>query len=453
MRLSPINQKFSSAKARWVLAAGIFLVGLLVYIIPSVRNGMLGLPPAPGDQPAYDMIGLQLSQGKGFSRDWDDQEYKAPYVEHNGTGMYTNLLARSGASPATNRPPLLPIVIAASHSVFGRRFEPIRIFTAACMALACAGAFLLLSRTFGVFPGLLCAAWFLLDPRTRFYAVAILTEAQTCLAVVLVLYALVRTVETSDWWAAVGLGVASGLAYLSRSMFFLWLPVICIAVYFLARPREAPWLSREALRKPLFLITGFMVVASPWMVRNCLVLDRFEPLGTMGGINLPTAYSDTSLQRRGQWFSLKTSGLYDHLDLEGRPLLEQEKMMADEGKSIALHWIRENPLTVAFLAAHKARSLWIPSGPMQGSLLVLAIAGFAVYFCMRRREALCILVLLGACTLAVAGTWTVGGRFIVPVLPLLAMLAGLGTWCVLVLLAERRLPRVLTPDEGGASAA
>ena len=47
---------------------------------------------------------------------------------------------------------------------------------------------------------------------------------------------------------------------------------------------------------------------TPWWVRNCIVLERFMPLGTQGGIGLPLAEVELHLQagelaEAGRWLA------------------------------------------------------------------------------------------------------------------------------------------------------
>lgn len=81
------------------------------------------------------------------------------------------------------RPPLFPLLMAASYKVFGRGFTPVLVMNYLFMAMACALAFLL-SQTFSPLPGMLCAARFIGDPGIRHYSNTLLTESLACVLVI-----------------------------------------------------------------------------------------------------------------------------------------------------------------------------------------------------------------------------------------------------------------------------
>ena len=114
--------------------------------------GKLNVPPEIGDAHDYDAIGFQLSKGQGFSVDWNDREFKGPYLLHNMNGKYDFLMERHWQGGTAYRPPLLPGLIALSHLVFGREFWPIRLFNIALLSITCAIVFVLISQRFGILP-------------------------------------------------------------------------------------------------------------------------------------------------------------------------------------------------------------------------------------------------------------------------------------------------------------
>jgi len=443
--LSEANRRVSSPKRLRLLAVCVFGAALLSYVLPPAMRGDLTALPQLGDGPDYDAIALQLSKGRGFSYDLDDPDYRAPYLRGNESGRYDELLQRHGAGMTTYRPPLLPFVMASSFRVFGRAFWPIRVLNGLCMALAAALTFVMLSRRFGGVPGVLSSVWFLgLDPRFRDYAGLVLTEAQAVLAATLICWWILRTVETSGNKAAIALGAMMGIAFLARSIFFLWTPFIVIAIYALARPRAASWLSRSAIYLPALVLLSLAAVSAPWMIRNCIVLRSIEPLGTMGSTNLPEAFGDEAFARRGIWSGVAKKNVFESLHLENESPLEQEKIMANYSRQAAVQWVSQHPSKALLLTGYKIQSLWKPNRPSEALLLASGSLGWICLLVWRPRAAMALLAVLAACTSAVAITWDVGeGRFLMPVLPALSLLSGLGVWCILLLL-EIAVARVTT---------
>jgi 4-amino-4-deoxy-L-arabinose transferase-like glycosyltransferase len=452
MNLTEVNRRISTRKPIWTAALLLFLAFLSFHVLPESLRQRLVSPPNRGDSPDYDAIALQLSKKASFSYDWDDQDYRAPYAESNGSGKYDYLLARSGGGVTAYRPPLLPILMATSYRVFGRQFWPIRLFLGVCLALTCALSFVVVSRRFGIFPGLLGALWFFVDPRFGQFARSILTEALAALGVTVMFLLLLQLQETRSWKTALWLGAATGVAFLARSAFFLWTPILGVAVYVLGKPRTAKWFSTSSLRLPVFFLASFVAVSAPWMLRNCYVLKGFQPLGTMGSISLSEAYSDTSFKRKGLWYSSARAGLFDQLELEGKSLIEQEGLKAAHSRQMAIDWIFRNPWKVPLLAFYKVHHLWEPKGVGEALLLALGGLGFLAFLSIRPRDALCVLAFLVACTFAVSITWSVRGRFLVPLLPLLAALAGLGAWCLVVAWVELPIERLRLRADSVSSA-
>src|SRR5262249_19457037 len=428
-------------------AVFVFLLSLLAYALPTALHGNLNAPPEIGDAHDYDAIGLQLSKGNGFSFNWDDPDYRAPYLRNNQGGEYDSLLNRHGEGPTSYRPPVFPALIARTCSLFRREFWPIRVLNSVLMAFACAIAFAMLSSRFGVIPGVLCAGWLVNDVQLQMYSREIMTEAPAAFVTALICWLLLCTVETRTWKASLGLGAMTGVAFLTRSVFVLWMPVIVSAAYFLSLRPNIPWFSISAFSLPALVLASFIAVSAPWMVRNCIVLGGVEPLGSMGPANLSAAYSNTAYERRGVWFSLTATGFFDGFRTEEfnkKSLIERDITRANYSRQRAYQWIAENPAKVPLLMYFKVKSLWGIQSPADAVLLFFALLGSLSYLLARPREALALLTLLAACTMAVAVTWDVGGgRFLVPVRPILAMLSALGLWALIICATEVAMERIV----------
>jgi hypothetical protein len=103
--LTDLNRRLSTRGVEPWLAAAVFTVSLMAFLIPSARRGALSAPPPRGDGTSYDAIAQQLAKGRGFSVDWDDPAYRKPYEQANHTGAYDSLFERHEASPTAYRPP------------------------------------------------------------------------------------------------------------------------------------------------------------------------------------------------------------------------------------------------------------------------------------------------------------------------------------------------------------
>jgi 4-amino-4-deoxy-L-arabinose transferase-like glycosyltransferase len=445
--LTDLNRRLSTRGVEAWLAAAVFMVSLMAFLIPSARQGSLSAPPEVGDAHDYDAIAQQLVKGRGFSVDWDDPAYRKPYEQANHTGTYDSLLERHGASPTAYRSPLLPVLMAGSYAILGRSFAPVRVMNATFMALACTLAFSLTFRYLGALPAALQSTLFLYDSRPHAYATMMLTESLSSLLVVAVCWCLLRLSETRARKWAVLLGVSYGAAILTRTILALWLPVILVLTYALARPADSDWIGGRAMRLTGLMLAAISVLLLPWGIRNSLLLGRFSPLGTQGAINLAAGYSDEAVANRGNWFSQSKAGLFDDVLSPSQSPLQRELAMAEDSSRRASQWLRSNAHKVPRLAYYKGRSLWRPRGSLQMGLLVGCTLGFMLLAQIEFRAALVFLSILAVNTAAVAATWTVGDRFTVPVLPLMTVLSAAGLWGLIVAATELPLQR-LEPQRG-----
>ncbi|HEX6987064.1 MAG TPA: glycosyltransferase family 39 protein, partial [Planctomycetaceae bacterium] len=394
----------------------------------EARIGLTSLP-GPGDEVDYDQLAVELAAGNGLRVDYDNPVWRGPYERANADGKYDPYLERRGAAPTTYRPPLFPAVMAGLYSVFGRSFAAVRVFN--CLAMAAAGAVAawLVARRLGPLPGLLCGFLFaVLEHRARYYAGPVLTESLASLFTVLLAAALIRLAETGRLGAALTAGLLTGLGALNRSLVALWLPVLIPLAAWLVPGR------RVAAAVAFTLAAGALLV--PWGVRNSLLLGRFAPLGTHGQQNLAAAFSDGAFARRGIWYNLDDEGFFPPEIDDSQPGLDRELARAEYSQRAAFEWIRENPLKVPLLVAMRVRAEWRPWMFWDGLVLGLAALGLVLWPVAADRRVF--VGLLAANTLAVAATWSVAGRFLVPMLPILHAAAACGLWAAILAATERR---------------
>lgn len=443
-RFRTFTKRLSSPTATRVGTLGVFLAAFLLFIVPAARTADLNAAPEPGDGPDYDNMAMQLSKGNGFSFDWEDPDFRAPYEAANTDGRYDYLLDRQGAWTTALKSPLFPFLMGTVYKVFGRQFGLIRVINSSFLALAVAIAFLIVARRLGAGPAILCGTLLVFDYGFPVYATLILTEAVACLCVMIMFWSLLRAGETRlEKWACI-LGIVTGIAFLARSPFVIWVPVLVIPLLVFARPPGIK-IGFHSLGPPALFMATFLLVAGPWMIRNCVVLRGFEPLGTASA-DLPTGFSDEAMQNKGVWVNLfrtraaaakpGETRYYDRQPTEGATLTEQELIRSRRGKAEAAEWVFDNPGKLPLLTLLKIWSEWRPHGKRQTLLLVFAALGLAFLFWRARREAVTYLCILVAGTLSIGVTWSVGGRFLVPVLPVVIALSSIGMWSLVVLVSE-----------------
>lgn len=405
--------------ARWIGVAffALALAALLFHF--STKYGLNVPPSATGDEPSYDSIGWELSHGRGYRIDYTNPDFLAPYVATARAADPPLPVPEGRTGPTAMRPPLFPLVIAGTDLLFGRQFQAIRVVNCMAMAATCGLIAHFACRYAGLIPAVVMAGGFLvLDVRTRLYARAILTEALACLLAAGMTAALLRYRRTGSWRSLAVAGLCLGLAILDRPMLIVWLPVVAVLVPICRSSVHVPRLFRRGPRlcEPCVVAGVFVCAASvvvvPWMVWNCVRLDGFKPLGTQGMIELPAGFSDAAWENAGVWKLQPADDCLAAVEAQGLSGLSWEVALADCRRELAVDWIRRNPGRSVLLGLLKiGQELW-PRSVWQGVLLALAVIGIVTV--TDRRVVFLLVGIIAAQLLAIAMTWSVEGRFMVP---------------------------------------
>lgn len=220
-----------------------------------------------------------------------------------------------------------------------------------------------------------------------------------------------------------------GLALLDRTAFTLWLPTLILTIGFVAYRSNAGrnW-QRAFLHMLIFGLTVSAVFA-PWGGRNINVTGRFLPLGIQGKQQLSAAFSDYTWNARGLWVNLKETEFYDAFEIpENLNPLERTLAEAEFSSERAKEWILSNPLKAIALVPMKIYQEFRPRSIPESILLVLSLIGGCAMW--RRPEGKLLLAVVLANALAIGATWSVEGRFLVPMLFVQHVLAAFGGWWI-----------------------
>ena len=396
--------------------AAIFLASFGVYVSRASTSGALREPPETGDGHDYDAIAYNVWQGRGFGYEWSDPEWRRPY---EGIPRYRLLLTRqSDFYPTTYRPPAMPYLLSAVYAIAGRSFTAWRVVNCAITAGAVTTA-AIISAQFAGMPAAVVTAAILLQSRelTR-YSGMFMTEPLATLMLALVAWAWVQNAR--DGWTvkrAILSGVAMGGLLAARTIFILTTPVLLILP-----GKDLSFGSQFAWKTKALCLVVAIAVISPWWIRNIVVLDAFMPLGTQGGINLPMGFGPRALRSQGIWASNPGDGWPEITALK-LDIVTSEVMLARHRQRLTLNWMMENPgLVLHLMRLHVEQELKPGRDFYSKWLLPAAAVGAAVLWKFPGAWVLALLVC--ANILSVAMTYSAGGRFMVPVQPLLAALIG-----------------------------
>jgi 4-amino-4-deoxy-L-arabinose transferase-like glycosyltransferase len=403
-----------SPRLHRLVYALVFAVAFATFVTRLVNSGGLHEPPETGDGHDYDAIAYNVWQGRGFGYDWSDPDWRKPY---EGIPRYRLLLSRhSDFYPTTYRPPAMPLVLSAVYAVSGRNFEAWRILNCAIMAGAITTAAVISAEVAGIPAAILTLLIALQSRDLSRFATLFMTEPLAALMLALVSWTWIASAR--DGWdvrRAIGSGAAFGGLLASRTIFILMTPVLLVLP-----GRDRSRRSRVAWQMKALCLAAALVVIGPWWIRNVRVLHAFMPLGTQGGVNLPMGFGPRALAHNGEWASNPGDGAPEiaalHLDA-----VTSEVMLARYRQHLALDWMRHHPGDVLrLMRLHVTQELQPRHDAVSRWLLPLAVVAGLILW--RSPAAWVIGLVLASTILSVAMTYSAGGRFMLPLQPLLIAL-------------------------------
>lgn len=381
------------------------------------------------------------------------------------------LARRDGLAPTTARPPLLPALIASVYTIVGRgpvAFAIVRLLLACFIAVAGAMAVAISSRVMSLFtplawPTALAALVTLvlaaLDRTARTYATDFLTEPLALFLTQLWLWCACELVGVFDskpssrpsgranvrrsYSLALAAGAIMALLVATRSVIVLWLPGIWLMIWLAPRLRtvKAYTLQGEPVpdgrttpsstRLASIVVATCVLCCAPWWIRNCMVLQRFMPLGTQGSISLIGGYNDEALAHGGEWQVGAEVALRERVEAKpitgkGAEIVQREIQVSSAAARAVWTWTRNHERLLPLLAALRLRTEWNPYTGRALAWKIAAVLGLSWLLLLSPRTASVLggVVLLNS--LMVMLLYSVGGRFLVPTYGVLYTLAGIG---------------------------
>ena len=151
-------------------------------------------------------------------------------------------------------------------------------------------------------------------------------------------------------------------------------------------------------------------------------LDAFMPLGTQGGINLPMGFGPRALRSQGIWASNPGDGWPEIAALK-LDIVTSEVMLATHRQRLTLNWMMQNPGPVLYLMRLHVTQELKPGRDVYSKWLLPAAAISAVVLWKFPGMWVLAMIIAGN-VLSIAMTYSAGGRFMIPVQPLLVALIG-----------------------------
>ena len=171
----------------------------------------------------------------------------------------------------------------------------------------------------------------------------------------LLLLAIFILVRSHSLLSLVLSGIVFGIAALAKAQ-TVFIPAVLFAVWWVfaeRRPRLSSWIVRAAL-----VYTAMAIVVAPWTVRNYMVFGEFVLISTNGG---GTLLSGNNPSASGDY--TENDALVKQVPNDVAGQVANDRLAT----SLALKWIRENPIDFIILIPRKIWRLWAPDGESEWS--------------------------------------------------------------------------------------
>ena len=404
----------TSTLVRRLIFSAIFVATFAVYVTRASNAGAFREPPETGDGHDYDAIAFNVWKGRGFGYEWSNEEWRRPY---EGIPRYRLLLSRKGEYyPTTYRPPAMPYLLSAVYAIAGRNFTAWRVLNCGITAGAITVAAVTSAQLAGIPAAVVTAAILLQSRELTRYSAMFMTEPLAALMLAILAWTWVRNAK--DGWTArraIVSGIAMGGLLAARTIFILTTPVLLILP-----GKDRSFGSRLAWKTKAICLAVAIAVISPWWIRNVVVLDAFMPLGTQGGINLPMGFGPRALRSQGIWASNPEDG-WPEIAALNLDIVTSEVMLAKHRQKLTIDWMLANPGQVLNLMRMHVSQELKPGRDFYSKWLLPAAAVSALVL-WKFPGAWVLVMIVAANILSIAMTYSAGGRFMVPVQPLLAAL-------------------------------
>lgn len=369
-----------------------------------------------------------------------------------------------GGIPTAYRPPLYPALLALLYFFTGPSHLAARVLQALLGAILPIITYELGARVFGEKRISLVAAWSVaLFPLFWLYPLGLATE--NLYIPLLSLFVLALLWAGDDNYSPAGsgqrlrylfAGLLFGLTTLTRSVIALFLPLALVWLW-----KQLRGDLRERLMRVTVFILTFLALTVPWSIRNSLLFGEPVFIESSLGFNLYLGYHPDS---DGTFHTPIALEILDEVQAEERMDFQVEKDLHRLGMAKTAEFIRRDPLRVVYLIANKISymfrfdtrgAMYFYSNNFLGTLptwLLLLVAALIILPTA--------FLLLGSAVGVVAGGWTprtvllnllfvyyVGihslilaePRFLLPLIPLIAIYAAKGFYSWRAIFASPRL--------------
>lgn len=255
----------------------------------------------------------------------------------------------SVGKPTNFFPPIYPVFLGVIYKTFGRNFYLVQFIQAMLDSLAAALVFRLGFRLFGLTGGLISGLLYAFYPWSLENTRLLLTEALYIPLTVIVFYYIQCAIDRNRKWPAAAAGFFTALAYETRFIGIILLPLALLGFVVHRTPR--------LLTKSAMLLLFFAMPLIPWAIRNKMVFDKWMFQPTKNGHNLcsiPLTYIDNpKVSKIGKLFHLygeiRRRELLEEPDVASMNEMQRYDLLLNRGRE----FIKANPGYCVSLAIHQ----------------------------------------------------------------------------------------------------
>ena len=327
-RESVRENRFWHSQVFWMVVAALTLrLTVMAFLLPEQLD-----PSRDHWQFGYEAgrVARSIAQGQGFSN---------PLYEPTGpTAVFT---------------PVFPYLLAGVFKLFGiySRTSALVMVSFDCLlsALTCIPVFLIARRSFGIGAARLAGwLWAIFPYGIYFPAERIWETTLATLLFILIFLMALKLAESSSLRGWTGYGLLWGVAALNSPVALAVLPLLTAWICYRQQQRGQRWFVPG-----VFSAGAFLLVVTPWFVRNYETFHQFVPFRDNFGLELYIGNNgDTS-----HWHPGAVGPWHNEMEYEEFKKLGETVYIAEKQHQ-AVKFISRNPLEFAWLALRRAGYMW-----------------------------------------------------------------------------------------------
>jgi len=379
-------------KDHYIMPA-IFFAALIIRLIFVVKSANVVLS---SDAAGYDMLGLSIANGSGFS------------------DIFGN--------PYSFYPPGYPFFLSMIYRLFGHSYLAVRVIQSVVGSLNCVLIWLIAkalgAKRAGVIAAVISVIYFPFIKSTEL----LLTELIFTFLLLLMTFLLVRAQKILTFQNVIIAGILLGIAVLTRAtMIFYILFALPVFIFGAVSSRS------NFFKKYVIFCLVFIIIVVSWTIRNYSVYHKIVPIATQGGATLYSSYCPPG-------------GIFGKLATEDDPVIAEAARIQSQAEQSdflvkkTIDFIKKNPVKVCILELKKIMYFWAPFdweivGGRWFNVIYLLSAPFFIYGFMlaciefkRFYSVLLPIIYFQVMALIFYGS----PRFRLPIEPFLFMLSALG---------------------------